>query len=223
MLNSRSPTLFELDKALERFSHRRRQPNYTISKTERFPIRNNSASTLSPGQYKMDVEIPMNMQTEILSSRLTRSSTSPTYTFRKESRVHRDEILKGISTQYCKETLPLGPGQYQQPRMGSRTYKERSPAFSWWVMWWLFQKRFGLETGWISGSRTLYPVSFFRILIRRVGFTEFLNHIFINSVMLKITKVISFGQLKDAQQLFSCRPIHNSNHLCFMLQVARKH
>mmetsp|Transcript_39234 Transcript_39234/g.112846 ORF Transcript_39234/g.112846 Transcript_39234/m.112846 type:complete len:133 (-) Transcript_39234:73-471(-) len=131
MLNYRQPTLFELDKALENFSARRRTPRYTISKTERFPMsRSSSGFSLPPGHYKVDCFMPTNRETELLASRVTRVQSTPKFSFYREQRVDADDFLKGISPKYKKDISNLGPGQYPMPRMGTRTFKSSAPSYS---------------------------------------------------------------------------------------------
>uniref|UniRef100_A0A7S2LZE1 Uncharacterized protein n=1 Tax=Zooxanthella nutricula TaxID=1333877 RepID=A0A7S2LZE1_9DINO len=131
MLNYRQPTLFELDKAMEIYSSKRRQPVYSISKTERFPPpRSGSAYSFPPGHYKIDCTFPIDRQTELSASKITRSISAPRFSFKREKRVHTDEFLKGISPMYGKDISNLGPGQYPLPKMGSRTYKGTAPSYS---------------------------------------------------------------------------------------------
>eukprot|EP00931_Biecheleriopsis_adriatica_P009372 TRINITY_DN110446_c0_g1_i1.p1 TRINITY_DN110446_c0_g1~~TRINITY_DN110446_c0_g1_i1.p1 ORF type:complete len:154 (-),score=17.47 TRINITY_DN110446_c0_g1_i1:74-481(-) len=134
MLNVRQPTLFELDKAIESTnSQKRKQPVYSISKSERFPGRSRSAVDLAPGMYRMDVQMPVNRQTEVLASRVTRAKSSPKFSFTKDTRADEDNCLKGLSPYYMREINALGPGQYRMSKIGvgSNPFtKSTSPSYS---------------------------------------------------------------------------------------------
>eukprot|EP00927_Polykrikos_kofoidii_P050570 TRINITY_DN44465_c0_g1_i1.p1 TRINITY_DN44465_c0_g1~~TRINITY_DN44465_c0_g1_i1.p1 ORF type:complete len:154 (-),score=11.49 TRINITY_DN44465_c0_g1_i1:65-487(-) len=132
MLNYSCPNLMQLNSAIDHFSTRRRVPVFTISKTERFPTPGGGRRTTStsPGMYRMDSSLPVNEQSEVLATRLTRNARSPKYSFGRESRAAQDEFLKGISPQFGKEVSALGPGQYPQVKMGSRVNKASSPSYS---------------------------------------------------------------------------------------------
>merc|ERR1719394_1191218 len=115
---------------MDHFSDRHRQPVYSITKTARFPSVPSSSGGLPPGHYKLDCTMPVNKSSEVLASRLTRSASAPKFSFRRESRIHKDEFLKGISPMYGRDMSSLGPGQYRIPKTGTRTYKQAAPSYS---------------------------------------------------------------------------------------------
>ena len=134
MLHVRHPTLFELDKVLEaNNSQKRRQPVCIMMKSQRFPQIIRQKGNLAPGQYKMDCTLPLNKQSEVLASRLTRARSAPKIIFSKEKRVDKEDCLLGLSPYFMKDPNELGPGQYKLMKLGigsKSMIRANSPSYS---------------------------------------------------------------------------------------------
>lgn len=114
-------------------SQKRRQPVCQMTKSERFPQILRSKGNLAPGQYRMDSFLPLNKQTEVLASRLTRSHSAPRVAFSKEKRVDKENCLKGLSPYFMKDPNELGPGQYKLMKLGigcQSVIRANAPSYS---------------------------------------------------------------------------------------------
>eukprot|EP00927_Polykrikos_kofoidii_P085676 TRINITY_DN9380_c1_g1_i1.p1 TRINITY_DN9380_c1_g1~~TRINITY_DN9380_c1_g1_i1.p1 ORF type:complete len:145 (-),score=13.18 TRINITY_DN9380_c1_g1_i1:336-770(-) len=136
MLSSKSSDVLSFGRTMEVMDNKRRVPSYTISKSERFPEhRGLKTYNLPPGKYRLDCEFVNDARKHIQGSRITRSHTSPKFSFgrsieRCDSSEKGGGFLRGIAPTFGRDVNLLGPGHYDAPGPGNTVSTSRAPCYT---------------------------------------------------------------------------------------------
>lgn len=131
MLNYRNPGHLKVTEFDGKFSHHPNAPLYSVGQGARFIRKSTSASgSLGPGHYRVDREVPLGTDDEVVAGFTTKSRAVQKFTFNRDPRTGTDGALRGISATHGKKSNMLGPGQYNDIKLGGRYYGTSNPIYS---------------------------------------------------------------------------------------------
>eukprot|EP00928_Gymnodinium_smaydae_P016061 TRINITY_DN15991_c0_g1_i1.p1 TRINITY_DN15991_c0_g1~~TRINITY_DN15991_c0_g1_i1.p1 ORF type:complete len:146 (-),score=5.54 TRINITY_DN15991_c0_g1_i1:153-590(-) len=137
MLNFKKSDVLTISRDLEVLGGKSRSASHSFGRSQRFTVPSRPWS-LDPGCYGADCEFVSDPRCNLRGQILTRSRTSPNFSFAREDRRDMGDrgggFLKGMAPTFRsgrpRDINPLGPGTYDPPKPGGFPYKAASPAYT---------------------------------------------------------------------------------------------